>query len=233
MLKPKHTIGIIYGHKKKYLEQARKIIDKYEKEGYRVTSQAIDSDELSKSKFETIYQTFKTRFKDISAALIFMTPDDYGISVKEWNNLFDKWKDSFEGNKEASIGELKKELENKFQFRARQNVLLELGYVLHTVGEGKYRIFAKKGEIEIPTDLEGKFFISLVEDDISELEQQISTLIKENLKLEPSNILQDEKYKINYRNLIEDNSGQKISVNKKLLDFFDEEYKCLNEVEYS
>ncbi|SEP44054.1 TIR domain-containing protein [Nitrosovibrio sp. Nv6] len=82
----------------------------------------------------TIIEKFEA-YSDVGFAIVLMTPDDVGASVKEQNKLLS---------------------------RARQNVVLELGYFTGRLGRSKVCALFKPG-IEIPSDLHGVLFLELDE----------------------------------------------------------------------
>ena len=80
----------------------------------------------------TIIEKFED-YSDVSYAVVLLTPDDIGASVDEQNNLMP---------------------------RARQNVILELGFFIGKLG--RERVCALyKGELEIPSDFSGVIWIRM------------------------------------------------------------------------
>ncbi|WP_052494125.1 TIR domain-containing protein [Nitrosospira sp. NpAV] len=82
----------------------------------------------------TIIEKFEA-YSDVGFAIVLMTPDDVGASVKTQDKLFS---------------------------RARQNVVLELGYFTGRLGRSKVCALFKPG-IEIPSDFHGVLFLELDE----------------------------------------------------------------------
>jgi CheY-like chemotaxis protein len=83
----------------------------------------------------TIIEKFENFAQSADAVVVLMTPDDVGGAVKD-----------------MSVS----------QFRARQNVLFELGYFYGTLGRVSGKVFiVKRGNLEIPTDLSGVLYISV------------------------------------------------------------------------
>ncbi|HHJ16777.1 MAG TPA: DNA-binding protein [Gammaproteobacteria bacterium] len=70
---------------------------------------------------------------DVGFSLVLLTPDDVGATVTDKENL---------------------------KPRARQNVLLELGYMAGKLGRGKVCAL-KKGDVEIPSDLIGVLYVEI------------------------------------------------------------------------
>lgn len=80
----------------------------------------------------TVIEKFEA-YSDVSFAIVLMTPDDVGSTSD-------------------SMGDLKP--------RARQNVILELGYFTGRIGRSKVCALFKQG-IEIPSDIHGVLFLEL------------------------------------------------------------------------
>lgn len=80
----------------------------------------------------TIIQKFEDSAKDVGFAVVLLTPDDLGGSVKL-------------PEQEA---------------RARQNVIFELGYFAGKLGRGRVCLF-RKGHVEIPSDLFGVIYTEM------------------------------------------------------------------------
>jgi hypothetical protein len=79
-----------------------------------------------------IIQKLKT-YSDVDYAIVLMTPDDFGGIAKNPSDI---------------------------KPRARQNVMLELGYMLEKLGQNKMCILSKGG-VEIPSDFSGVMTIDL------------------------------------------------------------------------
>ena len=73
---------------------------------------------------------------DVDFACVLLTPDDKGHSVKEPNEI---------------------------KFRARQNVVLELGMVLAKLGRARVAILIKGDELEKPSDISGLIYLPFKE----------------------------------------------------------------------
>lgn len=82
----------------------------------------------------TIIEKFEA-YADVGFSIVLMTPDDVGASAKE---------------------------PNKLTARARQNVILELGYFTGRLGRSKVCALFKPG-IEIPSDIHGVLFLEIDE----------------------------------------------------------------------
>lgn len=80
----------------------------------------------------TIIEKFE-KYSTVSYAVILLTPDDVGASIDEKDNL---------------------------KFRARQNVILELGFFLGRLGRERVCALYTR-DVEIPSDYKGVLYISL------------------------------------------------------------------------
>lgn len=80
---------------------------------------------------DTVIEKFERR-SDVSFAVILLSPDDIGASRKEPENL---------------------------QSRARQNVVLELGYFLGSLGRRRVCPIVR-GRLELPSDLHGLVYVT-------------------------------------------------------------------------
>lgn len=84
------------------------------------------------NKGRTIIEKFEDECRDVGFAVVLLTPDDKGGLAT--------------GSPEA------------FRFRARQNVILELGFFLARLGRKRVCALYKKG-VELPSDYEGVLFL--------------------------------------------------------------------------
>jgi predicted nucleotide-binding protein len=81
----------------------------------------------------TIIEKFEKHVANVGFAIVLMTPDDVGASAKE---------------------------KDKLNTRARQNVILELGFFLGKLGRKRVCTLYKEG-VEIPSDYKGVLFIPM------------------------------------------------------------------------
>lgn len=102
----------------------------------------------------TIIEKFE-KHSDVQYAFVLLTPDDIGIPI----NKFDE----------------KSPLTN-YEFRARQNVIFELGYFIGKLGRGKVCTLYKEG-ITLPSDIQG-----LVYKKINERIEEVGFPIIQELK---------------------------------------------------
>jgi predicted nucleotide-binding protein len=81
---------------------------------------------------------------DSAFGIVLMTPDDIGCSKKEYDT-------------DAT----------NLHLRARQNVILEMGILIGSIGRKKVAIL-RKGEIENPSDVNGLLYVSFKDSVIKE-----------------------------------------------------------------
>lgn len=118
---------IVYGHDKIAKEQLENILTKLD----------IKTNQVTNNTGMTIIEALESRISCVHAGVILLTPDDICIAKKD----YDEHKDS---------------IEDYIHKRARQNVILEMGMIMAKLGRDK-TIILTKGEVEIPSDIEGVF----------------------------------------------------------------------------
>ncbi len=102
----------------------------------RLNLKAVILDEQA-SRGQTIIDKFKENADKVGFAIVLLTPDDVGAS---------------------------KNKKDKLKPRARQNVILELGYFLSGLGRERVCVLSKKA-VELPSDMHGVVYVSLDSDD--------------------------------------------------------------------
>jgi len=131
------SVFVVHGHETGARESVARFLEK------KIGMNAIILQEQP-GKNRTIIEKFEEESSAAGYAVVLMTPDDVGSSIKE-------------------------KVERS---RARQNVILELGYFLGRLGRG--RVFAlKQGDIEVPSDYDGVEYIEL--DDAGAWKQKLAT----------------------------------------------------------
>lgn len=93
----------------------------------------------------TIIEALEQKISEVMCGIVLLTPDDLAISKQ----LFEKHKD------EGSIND-------RLMFRARQNVILEMGMLLSKLGRENV-IILLKGQVEYPSDMSGIFYLAYQE----------------------------------------------------------------------
>ncbi|WP_295584431.1 TIR domain-containing protein [uncultured Lamprocystis sp.] len=106
-----------------------------------------NNDGESKTLIEALEQQI---YKEAAFGIVLLTPDDYGYP--------------------------KSKTDQDRQPRARQNVILELGMVLASLGRERM-VLLKKGALEIPTDVNGVIYLEF-NDHVKEVAVKLATRMK-------------------------------------------------------
>lgn len=133
-------VFIVHGHDHETRDDVSKFVS-----NWGLTATILDE---QPNKGRTIIEKFEDLANDAGFAIVLLTPDDVGSSVKDTANL---------------------------KPRARQNVILELGYFLKAVGRPKVCILYKEG-VELPSDIHGILYVHM--DDAGEWRQKVSKEMK-------------------------------------------------------
>ncbi len=87
---------------------------------------------------KTIIEKFEAHSNDVSFAIVLLSPDDQGCKVKSFPD--------------------------KAKFRARQNVILELGYFIGKLGRDRVFVLHKNSsDFEMPSDIMGVLYTPYIE----------------------------------------------------------------------
>lgn len=106
-----------------------------------------NNDGQSKTLIEALEQQI---YKEAAFGIVLLTPDDYGYP--------------------------KSKSDSERQPRARQNVILEMGMVLASLGRDRM-VLLKKGALEIPTDVSGVIYLEFNEH-VKEVAVKLATRMK-------------------------------------------------------
>lgn len=110
---------------------------------------------------EALEQQIGTAPTEVKFGIVLLTPDDMGYAIKS---------------------------PDKVQPRARQNVVLEMGMLLSSIGR-KHVAILKKGDLEVPSDANGILYIGFdnhVRETVSRLAERLT---KSGFKINPENII--------------------------------------------
>ncbi|MCF9019676.1 nucleotide-binding protein [Pseudomonas syringae] len=118
---PSNRIFVVHGHDEAALQGLARFLEKLGLEAIILKEQPDQG--------RTIIEKFEETADDIGFAVVLLTPDDLGASVK------------------AETPDA----------RARQNVIFELGYFAAKLGRGRVCLL-RKGHVEIPSDLYGVIY---------------------------------------------------------------------------
>lgn len=130
-------IFIVHGHDEEALKELELFIMRLGLEPYILKNNVEGG--------KTIIEALEQRIIDDSAfGIVLMTPDDVGCAKKEYNENHDHIRD-----------------------RARQNVILEMGILIGSIGRKNVAIL-RKGDIENPSDISGWLYASFTSSVIRE-----------------------------------------------------------------
>lgn len=121
---PSNRVFVVHGHDEAALQSLARFLEKLGLEAIVLKEQPDQG--------RTIIEKFEDSADDVGFAVVLLTPDDIGGSVK------------------AASGET----------RARQNVVFELGYFAGKLGRGRVCLL-RKGNVEIPSDLYGVIYTDM------------------------------------------------------------------------
>ncbi len=138
-----------------------------------LTKLGINHTKVTNNTGMTIIETLETNISKIHAGIVLLTPDDYSINKLD-----------FEKNENNP-----KELELLITKRARQNVILEMGMLLASLGRENV-IVLRKEETEIPSDISGVFYLSYKEHIKETLKPLVERLEKIGFKINKEKLLE-------------------------------------------
>jgi predicted nucleotide-binding protein len=135
------NIFIVHGRDDKPKLELARILEKL---GFKAI---ILSEQPDKGR--TIIEKLEQETMDIGYAFVILTPDDVGGTL---NGI----KSAVEGMSEGYI-DLEDVLGDELNYRARQNVILELGYFVGKIGRNRVCCLYK-GDVKLPSDIHGVLF---------------------------------------------------------------------------
>lgn len=134
-----NSVFVVHGHDTKTRDQVNAYLARIGIEGVVLAKIAGPAQSLLQKFLKT---SVKARF-----AIVILTPDDFGVSRRQFES--------------AGVGE------RALQFRARQNVILELGFFYGQLGWENVFVIFHSAEVfpnfERPSDLEGVVFVEMDE----------------------------------------------------------------------
>ena len=128
-------VFIVHGHDHETRDDVSKFVS-----NWGLTATILDK---QANKGRTIIEKFEDCADETSFAIVLLTPDDVGASVKDKTHL---------------------------KYRARQNVIYEWGYFSGSIGRERVCILYK-GNLELPSDTQGVVYVRM--DDNGEWKQSI------------------------------------------------------------
>lgn len=149
---------IVYGHDKIAKEQLENILEKLD----------IQTNQVTNNTGMTIIESLESEISNVHAGVILLTPDDICIP-----------KIHFENNRDSLDGYIHK--------RARQNVVLEMGMLMAKLGRENTIILAK-GDVEIPSDIDGVFRLQFKDSPKEVLKKLVERLEKCGFQINKDNV---------------------------------------------
>ncbi len=131
----KKNVFIVHGHEKLHIHELKDIL----KDVGVSCLIGIEDNKLGK----TIIEAIEENINKCEYGIVLLTPDDVGCSKKDFES------EGFDKSKKC---------------RARQNVILEMGYLMGKLGRDKVMILYKKEGVELPSDINGMLYVSYKED---------------------------------------------------------------------
>jgi len=153
-------IFIVYGHEKSSKEQLQLVLKTLDLNHCMVTNDTS----------LTIIEALEQKITDAMCGIVLLTPDDLAISKQ----LFEKHKD------EGTIND-------RLMFRARQNVILEMGMLLSRLGRENV-IILLKGQVECPSDMSGIFYLGYQEHISEIVNKLVDRLTKLGFQIDSKNL---------------------------------------------
>lgn len=149
---------IVYGHDKIAKEQLEHILEKLD----------IQTNQITNNTGMTIIEALEKEISCVHAGIVLLTPDDISLSKKD----YEEHKDNIEGY---------------IHTRARQNVILEMGMIMAKLGR-KNTIILSKGEVEIPSDIDGVFRLQFKENPTEILKKLVERLEECGFIIDKNNV---------------------------------------------
>ena len=133
------NIFIVHGHDDLPKLELARMLDRMGLNSIILSEQA--------DKGRTLIEKLEDETLHIGYAFVILTPDDIGLSFEEYNKRVDEAMDE-------PIRLSRRYLQKMVNDRARQNVILELGYFVGKIGRSRVCCLYK-GDIELPSDIHG------------------------------------------------------------------------------
>jgi predicted nucleotide-binding protein len=157
-------IFIVYGHDTTSREQLELVLQKL----------GLNHSRIVNDTGMTIIEALENKITEIHCGIVLLTDDDLAISKHDYDKNY---------SNEKSIDNL---LLTK---RARQNVILELGMLISVLGRKNVIVLKKEG-VEVPSDMNGVFYISF-KNHIKETVPQVAKRLQDiGFDINTENLLQ-------------------------------------------
>lgn len=155
-------IFIVYGHDKSSKEQLQLVLKTLDLNHCMVTNDTS----------LTIIEALEQKITEVNCGIVLLTPDDLAISKQ----LFEKHKN------DGAIND-------RLMYRARQNVILEMGMLLSRLGRENV-IILLKGQVEYPSDMNGIFYLSYQEHISEIVNKLVDRLTKLGFEIDSKNLIE-------------------------------------------
>lgn len=155
-------IFIVYGHEKASKEQLQLVLKTLDLNHSMVTNDTS----------LTIIEALEQKITEINCGIVLLTPDDLAIS-----------KQQYEKHKSED------KIDDKLMYRARQNVILEMGMLLSRLGRENI-IILLKGQVEYPSDMSGIFYLPYQEHISEIVNKLVDRLTKLGFKIDSAKLIE-------------------------------------------
>jgi predicted nucleotide-binding protein len=153
----KGKVFVVHGHDEKSREQLELIIHKLGLDPFVLQN----TGGAGLTIIEALEQEIGPNSAEVKFGIVLLTPDDFGYS--------------------------KSDGVDKAQPRARQNVVLEMGMLLSSIGRKNVAIL-KKGHVDVPSDAQGILYLGYNDHVKEVVPRLVDRLTHAGFKLDPSNI---------------------------------------------
>lgn len=153
----KGKVFVVHGHDEKSREQLELILHKLGLDPFVLQN----TGGAGLTIIEALEQEIGPNSAEVKFGIVLLTPDDFGYS--------------------------KSDGADKAQPRARQNVVLEMGMLLSSIGRKNVAIL-KKGHVDVPSDAQGILYLGYNDHVKEVVPRLVDRLTHAGFKLDPSNI---------------------------------------------
>ncbi|MEN4917051.1 TIR domain-containing protein [Achromobacter spanius] len=153
----KGKVFVVHGHDQTSREQLELILHKLGLDPFVLQNTGGSGLTI----IEALEQEIGPNSAEVKFGIVLLTPDDFGYS--------------------------KSDGADKSQPRARQNVVLEMGMLLSSIGRRNVAIL-KKGHVDVPSDAQGILYLAFNDHVKETVPRLVDRLTSAGFKLDPSNI---------------------------------------------
>lgn len=153
----KGKVFVVHGHDQTSREQLELILHKLGLDPFVLQN----TGGAALTIIEVLEQEIGPAAAEVKFGIVLLTPDDFGYSKLEGSD--------------------------KAQPRARQNVVLEMGMLLSSIGRGNVAVL-KKGHVDLPSDAQGILYLGFNDHVKETVPRLVDRLTNAGFVLDPSNI---------------------------------------------